>query len=80
MTPINQEQVNQTAQMLLVYLEDPKNVTPNNMLEGIVSGKSLLRGILSGSLVVCQNEDMQQTNKPNLPPQTIVDKKAAASV
>lgn len=51
--PINQEQVQQTAQIVLTYLDDPENRTPNNMLEGIVSGKSLLRGILAGQLFVC---------------------------
>jgi len=53
--PINQEQVQQTAQVLLSYLDDPNNSTPNSQLEGIVSGKSLLRGILAGNLMICQN-------------------------
>jgi len=51
--PLDQEQVQSTAQVLLSYLEDGSNRTPNNMLEGIVSGKSLLRGILSGQLLIC---------------------------
>ena len=54
MTPLDQKQVVQTAQIVLAYLGNPENSTPNDMLEGIVSGKSLLRGIISGSLVVCQ--------------------------
>lgn len=54
--PVNEEQVQQTAQIILTYLDDPGNKTPNNMLEGIVSGKSLLRGIIAGALVVCHKE------------------------
>ena len=53
--PIQQEQVQQTLQVVLAYLEDEHGVTPNAMVDGIVSGKSLLRGILSGQLLVCQN-------------------------
>jgi len=49
-----QEQVQGTAQQVLAYLDDPTNKTPNNMLEAIVSGKSLLRGIITGQLIVCQ--------------------------
>jgi len=56
LTPINQEQIQGTCQVVLAYLDDEANSTPNNMLEGIVSGKSLLRGILAGQLVVCQNQ------------------------
>ena len=52
--PINQEQVAKTLQVVLAYLEDPTKSTPNPMLEGIVSGKSLLKGILSGGLVICE--------------------------
>lgn len=54
--PINQEQVQGASQVILAYLDDGANTTPNNLLEGIVSGKSLLRGIISGNLVVCQKE------------------------
>jgi len=53
--PIQQEQVQQTLQVVLAYLEDENGVTPNAMIDGIVSGKSLLRGILGGQLLVCQN-------------------------
>ena len=55
MTPVkNQENLLATAQCLLAYLSDDSNSTPNNMLEGIVSGKSLLRAIISGQLIVCE--------------------------
>jgi len=57
LAPINQEQVQQALQVGLAYLESPENSTPNNMLEGIVSCKSLFRGILSGALVVCQKQE-----------------------
>lgn len=53
MKPINQEQVVQTAQIILAVLSDEEGSTPNKYLEGIVSGKSLLRGIVAGQLVVC---------------------------
>jgi len=63
--PLNPEQVQSTAQVLLAYLDDPSNKTPNNMLEGIVSGKSLLRGILGGQLVICQ------AAAPEAPPEAV---------
>ena len=62
--PFAPEQIQSTAQIVLAYLDDPANNTPNNMLEGIVSGKSLLRGIVSGQLVVCQT----QPEAPAAPP------------
>lgn len=67
MQPIPAEQVQNTAQILLTYLDDENNSTPNHMLEGIVSGKSLLRGILAGHLVICQVDQPQQ-GPGQLPP------------
>jgi len=64
LTPISQEQVQKAVQVVLDYLSNPANSTPNDILEGIVSGKSLLRGIAAGSLVVCQNQDVS----PVIPP------------
>ena len=61
--PLNEEHVQKTTQILLAYLDDERNVTPNNMLEGIVSGKSLLRGILSGNLVICQRAEAAEPKK-----------------
>ena len=57
LVPLDVEQIQRTAQVMLAYLGDPENKTPNNMLEGIVSGKSLLRGITAGTLVLCQVSD-----------------------
>ena len=48
------EQIQTTVQVLLTYLDDKNNSTPNDMLDHIVSGKNLLRLILNGQLVVCQ--------------------------
>lgn len=56
LTPLNQEQVQQTSQILLAFLSDQSVSVPGNLLEGVVSGKSLLRGIVSGQLVLCQNQ------------------------
>ncbi len=52
--PMKQENIQDTIQVLLAYLDDDRISTPNNMLEGIVSAKSLLRGIISGQLLICQ--------------------------
>ena len=52
--PLDLEQIQGTCQIVLAYLDDPENSTPNNMVEGIAGGKSLLRGVLSGNLVICQ--------------------------
>ena len=54
MVPLPKEQVNQTCQTLLAFLSDDSVSVPAPMIEGIVSGKSLLRGILSGQLAICQ--------------------------
>jgi hypothetical protein len=54
MTPLPAEQVQQASQVLLAFLDSDGASVPGNMIEGVVSGKSLLRGILSGALVVCQ--------------------------
>jgi len=53
---LDKESVQSTAQVMLTYLDDPANKTPNNMLEGIVSGKGMLRGLINGNLVLCQIE------------------------
>lgn len=51
--PINPDQSTKTVQVMLTYLDDPANSTPNNLVEGIASGKSLLRALLNGDLVIC---------------------------
>lgn len=54
MKPIDIQQVQGPVQVLLTVLSDENTSTPNNLIEGVVSGKSLLRAILQGNLVVCQ--------------------------
>lgn len=53
MTPLPQTQVQQAVQILLSALSDERCVTPNNLLDGVASAKSILRGIISGQFVVC---------------------------
>ena len=53
--PVQQEQVQGTAQQMLSFLSDENVNVPGNMLEAIVSGKSLLRGIIGGQLILCQS-------------------------
>jgi hypothetical protein len=48
------EQVQQTVQVLLTFLDSENAKVPGNLLDGVVSGKSLLRGLLNGQLVVGQ--------------------------
>ena len=62
--PVNQEQVQKTCQVLLDYLDNPINVTPNNILEGVVSAKSLIRAIVQGGLLVCQSVVDQPVDTP----------------
>ena len=58
--PIPLDKIQTPCQMLLAYLDDPENKTPNNMLEGIVSIKSLIRGVVNGQLFICEQEDPRQ--------------------
>ena len=77
--PINTEQVQQTAQTLLAFLSDENVSVPAPMLEGIVSGKSLLRGIMAGQLVICANQEAPPapTDAPKVS-KKVSKKKAAA--
>jgi len=72
--PLDLEQIQGACQIVLSYLSDPANSTPNNLVEGIASGKSLMRGVLSGELVICQTVDdsaPRRTKPPgHLPPRT----------
>jgi hypothetical protein len=54
MKPIDQNAAHGACQVLLTVLSDEKGSTPNNLLEGVVSGKSLLRAIIGGQLVLCE--------------------------
>ena len=70
MKPLPTEQVHTACQVMLTVLSDEGISTPNNMLEGVVSGKSLLRGILTGQLAVCSSNQPEEkvaevTDKPS---------------
>jgi len=62
--PVNKDQVQKTAQVVLAYLEDARNATPNDMLDGVVSGKSLLRALVNGNLIVCQQVEVEKAEQP----------------
>ena len=64
---IDPAQIDPTVQVMLDYLSDPQNLTPNNMVEAMASGKSVLRGILSGQLVVCKV--VEEPNPTAAPPE-----------
>ncbi len=51
-----QDQVQRTCQVGLTVLSDEKCNVPGNMVEGILSFKTLLSGILNGSIILCQAE------------------------
>jgi hypothetical protein len=55
--PIDEEPVKQAAQLLLSFLSDASVSVPAPLVDGIVSGKTLLRGIINGQLVVCAPAD-----------------------
>lgn len=77
MQPIPTEQIQSTVQVLLAFLDSDGANVPGNMLEGVVSGKSLLRGILTGNLVVCQVPPANGPDgAPGPQPQEPVKKKA----
>ncbi len=73
LTPLPQDSVVSTAQVGIAYFDDPRNTTPNNMVEGIAGLKSLLRGIQSGQLLICQ-----VSAPPAAPPPKKQSKKKAA--
>lgn len=77
---LNPEQVQPTVQNLLAFLDREDVNIPGNMVESIVSGKSLLRALLNGQLVLAQ--DMQPESTPGqpaeIPPTTKKTEKKAA--
>ena len=76
---INQEQVVQTAQIVLAVLSDETGSTPNRYLDGVVSGKSLLRAIIKGELVICMPEaPSKEPQKKEPKPKAKVKVKPAA--
>jgi hypothetical protein len=75
--PLPQESVQSTCQILLAFLSDEGVSIPGNLLEGVVSGKSLLRGIIQGQLQVCQIAAPQQA-KPIVEPKGEYDPEGKA--
>ena len=53
-TPIDQSQIEKAVGAMLSLLSDERTPVPASVVEAIVSGKSLLRGLLSGELVACK--------------------------
>ena len=76
------EQVAPTAQALLSFLDREEVSIPGNLLEAIVSGKSLLRALANGQLVLAQNVADQppqaEMEKPQEPEKPAAGKKKAA--
>lgn len=62
-----EEQVQQTAQSLLAFFDREDVSVPGNLVEQIVSGKSLLRAIVAGQLKVAQ--EVRQPPPPVQPPE-----------
>lgn len=53
MNPLPTDQVHGAVQVLLTVIGDERASIAGNMVEGVVSAKSLLRGILGGQFVIC---------------------------
>lgn len=68
---LNQEAVQPTVQALLLFLDSENIQIPGNLLESIVSGKSLLRALATGQLVLAQeSEEAQSQQRTPTAPQT----------
>lgn len=52
--PIDPNQIQRTAQVVLSVLDSDDTRIPGSLAEGVASGKSLLRGILQGQLFICE--------------------------
>ena len=79
MKPLPQENVQSAAQVLLAFLDSDGASVPGNMVEGVVSGKSLLRGLLAGQLVICQADvPAEAPPAPTPEPKPAAKKKAAS--
>jgi hypothetical protein len=57
---LNGEAIIPTAQALLSYLDREDIHVPGNLVEAIVSGKSLLRALAQGQLVLAQHVNESQ--------------------
>ena len=69
MKPIsNHDQALQSVQCLLTVLSDETRSTPNNLLEGVVSGKSILRGLIQGGLMLCSTRPEPEKKELLTPP------------
>lgn len=81
MTPLPADQVQKTAQILLAFLDSDGAVVPGSLVEGVVSGKSLLRGLLQGTLVLCAPDaaPKPQPETPADPPKKKESKKKKAT-
>jgi len=51
-----EEQVQKACQLGLTVLSAPETPIPGNMLDAIQSFKSLLGGVISGQLFICEKE------------------------
>lgn len=76
--PVDQANVQTTAQQMLAFLDREDVAVPGNMLEGIVSGKSLLRALLAGQLVIAQNVEEPKKPDAKKPEKKPADAKKAA--
>lgn len=79
MQKIPSEQIQQPVQILLTFLDSDGASVPGNLLEGVVSGKSILRGLLSGSLglVSLNQQPAAAAPTPEVVVEEVDDKKAA---
>lgn len=60
--PIEQQDaVERASQALLALLSSDKTQIPGNLVEAVISGKSLLRAIAEGSVVVCELVAQEET-------------------
>lgn len=57
---LNPENFQPTCQALLAFLDREDVTIPGNLLESIVSGKSLLRALLQGQLTLAQDVPQPQ--------------------
>lgn len=66
--PAPAEPVQKACQVLLAAVSDEGCRIPGNLLEGVMSGKSLLQAILNGNLVVCQKPEPDKKAKEPVKP------------
>lgn len=64
---LQQEAVQPTLESLLAFLDRDDLSVPGSQVEAIVSGKSLLRALIAGQLVLAQNQ--QETPAPEAAPE-----------